>query len=449
MKNIQKIVEKYSDFILKAERDLWAMPETGYFEYKTNAYMAKAFEDMGYKLTKAEDITGFYTVVDTGRPGPTLLILAELDALICPTHPEADKQTGTVHCCGHHAQCAAMLGIAKALTEKEVLEGLSGRIKLCVVPAEEGIEVSKRKELIKNGVIGFTSGKAEFIRRRYFDDVDLAYMVHIGNNGPEGKKFGFIKGHNGVIRKNITIYGKSSHAGGAPHLGINALNAASTALTTINSLRETFREDDKIRIHSIITKGGSSVNAVPDEVIIESYVRGANVKAILDANNKVNRAVSSVAVAFGASVKIEDLPGSEPMNDNQMLNEIAMQTVEEVYGKGVAQQKGFLSSSTDMGDVSVLFPAIHGYAYGATGTSHGKDYFIVDPKNACVDNAVFQVCMACNLLKNNAEKAKEVIANYTPVFKSVEEFLQHKKTINKNKQTVKYNEDGTITIDIN
>ncbi|MBE7081720.1 MAG: amidohydrolase, partial [Clostridiales bacterium] len=176
MKNIQKIVEKYSDLILKAERDLWKIPETGFFEYKTNDYMIKAFEKMGYTLTKAEDITGFYTVVDTGKEGPTVLILAELDALICPTHPECDKETGAVHCCGHHVQCATMLGIAAALTEKEVLEGLSGRIKLCVVPAEEGIEQSRRKELVKKGIIKYLSGKPEFIRRGYFNDVDLAFM---------------------------------------------------------------------------------------------------------------------------------------------------------------------------------------------------------------------------------------------------------------------------------
>ena len=163
MKNIEKIVQKYTDLVVKAERDLWNMPETGYFEYKTNDYMIKAFEKMGYELTKAENITGFYTVVDTGKPGPTVLVLAELDALICPTHPECDKETGAVHCCGHHVQCATMLGIASALKEKEVLEGLSGKIKLCVVPAEEGIEQSRRKELVKQGIIKYLSGKSEFI----------------------------------------------------------------------------------------------------------------------------------------------------------------------------------------------------------------------------------------------------------------------------------------------
>lgn len=175
--------------------------------------MVKAFEDMGYELTKAENITGFYTVVDTGKPGPTILVLAELDALICDSHPECDKETGAVHCCGHHAQCAAMLGIASALKEKEVLDGLCGKIKLCVVPAEESIEQSRRKELVKQGIIQYLSGKPEFIRRGYFNDVDLAFMVHQTIDQPEGYKFGVVEGHNGVIRKKTTFHGKAAHAG--------------------------------------------------------------------------------------------------------------------------------------------------------------------------------------------------------------------------------------------
>ena len=56
--------------------------------------MIEEFEKMGYKLTLADGITGFYTVVDTGKPGPTVLVLAELDSLINFQHPEHDKETG-------------------------------------------------------------------------------------------------------------------------------------------------------------------------------------------------------------------------------------------------------------------------------------------------------------------------------------------------------------------
>lgn len=144
---IKQLVEKHKDLILKAEKDIWKTPEVGYKEFKTDAYMKAAFRKLGYEITEAEGITGFYTVIDTGKDGPTVLALAELDALYCADHPDCDKDTKAVHACGHHAQCAAMLGLAAALKENGALDGLCGKIKLCLVPAEEGIEIEYRMNL--------------------------------------------------------------------------------------------------------------------------------------------------------------------------------------------------------------------------------------------------------------------------------------------------------------
>ena len=80
---LKSLVDSCRDLILKTERDIWAKPETGYHEWATNAYMEKIFEDLGYSLTKAGDIPGFYTDLDTGKPGPKVAILGELDSLIC------------------------------------------------------------------------------------------------------------------------------------------------------------------------------------------------------------------------------------------------------------------------------------------------------------------------------------------------------------------------------
>ena len=94
MKSINKAIKKHEKLILDAERYIWQHPETGYKEEKSSAYMAEKFRELGYELTMAEGITGFYTVLDTKRPGPEILVLGELDSIICPTHPEADPTTG-------------------------------------------------------------------------------------------------------------------------------------------------------------------------------------------------------------------------------------------------------------------------------------------------------------------------------------------------------------------
>ena len=119
----------------------------------------------------------------------------------------------------------------------------------------------------------------------------------------------------------------------------------------------------------------------------------------------------------------------------------------EICSSDKILQREFLSSSTDMGDISTLFPTIHAYACGAKGVLHGKDFVIADPENACIDSAKFQVGLLLRLLENGAEKANLIIKNYTPVFGSIEEYIQHKTTLNMSKETVIYNENGTITLD--
>ena len=277
MEKLIKAVEKHTDLILKSERWLWAHPETGYKEYETAKYMTEKFTELGYDLVQAGDIPGFYTVIDTGRPGPTLLILAELDSIICFGHKECNPKTGAVHSCGHHAQSAALIGIAAALKEPGVLDGLSGKIKLCSVPAEELLEIEFRNELRKKGVIKYMGGKSEFLYRGYFDDVDLAFMVHTS----VGETFASSLGANGCIAKKIIFKGVASHAGGSPWNGKNALYAATCGINACNALRETFKDADQIRFHPIITSGDAMVNAIPETVTAESYVRGKTFESIL------------------------------------------------------------------------------------------------------------------------------------------------------------------------
>ena len=90
VKQLKDIVAGQRDLMFTAERQIWKHPETGYREWKTHAYLKEEFEKLGYQLTEAGNIPGFYTDIDTGRPGPKLLIMGEMDSLIVSTHPECD-----------------------------------------------------------------------------------------------------------------------------------------------------------------------------------------------------------------------------------------------------------------------------------------------------------------------------------------------------------------------
>jgi len=440
-KRINDAVEKNRDLILNAERYIWKNPETGYKEFKTSKYLAEQFEALGYALTYAEGITGFYTVIDTGREGPEVMILGELDSIICPEHKDADPETGAVHSCGHNAQCAALLGIAAALKEPDALDGLCGRIRLCAVPAEELLEIEYRKELRAQGKIRYFGGKTEFLSRGMFDGVDIAFMVHTSGT------YSVYGGMVGCIAKNIIYKGTAAHAGGSPWSGKNALYAANCGLNAINAIRETFKEQDIIRVHPIITHGGDMVNAIPARVSLESYVRGKTLDAITEENKKVNRALIGAAISIGTQIEIIDIPGYAPLvNDAGMVQLARDAAAIAIPNENFYTSDVFISGSTDMGDLSCIMPVVHPYAGGATGTGHGSDYEIADPVAACVDNAKWQVTMLHLLLCDGAERAQKILAEFTPRFSTKEAFLAYQDSLFTEGDLIEYREDGSIHV---
>ena len=426
MQNLINAVDKHKQLILDAERYLWAHPETGYKEFKTNEYLIEKFTGLGYDVKRAEGITGFYTVIDTGRKGPEILVLGELDSVLCPSHKDADSVTGAVHSCGHNAQTATLLGIAAALKEPNALDGLCGKIRLCAVPAEELLEIDYRLDLMKQGKISFFGGKPEFLSRGYFDGVDIAFMVHT----TAGTEFCVNLGGVGCIAKKVIYKGLAAHAGGSPWLGKNALYAANCGLNACNALRETFKESDVIRFHPIITCGGDMVNAIPEKVTIESYVRGKTFEAIKSANKRINQALIGSALSLDANVEIIDKSGYAPYENTPSMIQLAKDALSLVAPERKFDQRQIFSSgSTDMGDLGTIMPIVHPYAPGAVGLCHGNDYQIDNPEDACVLNAKWQLAMLYLLLKDNGERAIQIKNNFTPAFKSKEEYLEYCKSI--------------------
>lgn len=443
MKELFQAVEEYKDLILEAERYIWTHPETGYREVGTSKYMAECFKKLGYdNLVMAGNIPGFYTVVDTGREGPEVLILAELDSLVCPNHKESDPKTGYVHACGHHAQCAALLGIAAALKNEKVLARLCGRVRLCTVPAEELIEIEYRTELKEKGIIRYYGGKGEFLSRGYFDGVDMAFMVHTSGT------FHVMKGSVGCVAKSMTYKGRSAH-GAAAWEGVNALYAAMQGINAANALRETFEEKDIVRFHPIVTHGGEVVNAIPEKVTLESFVRGATFDAMMRENRKINQALCGAALSMGANIEIDDFPGYAPLYNDKAMIDLAAEAAEIAVPEiPFVIDPEMNSGSTDMGELCGLMPVIHPYMAGADGICHGDNYCIKDPYTACVKSAKWQVAMLVLLLENGAARAKEIIANFKPQFASKEEYLEFIDSINCRGDRIVYNQDGTATVNI-
>ena len=441
-------VEKHRQMILDAERWLWAHPQTGFTEWEAHNYLVEKYEALGYTLTLAGNIPGFYTEVDTGRPGPKLAIFGELDALDIANHPESVN--GMTHCCGHNGQSAALLGIAAALKEPGALDGLCGSIRLVVVPAEEMIQLAFREDLRKKGVIQYMGGKVEFMVRGLLDGVDIAMMVHGSAAGPEeAYDFSGLLGMNGCMAKTIRYKGKSSHAGGAPHLGVNAQYAAMLGLQACNDLRETFQENDSIRFHPIMMGVNCAVNIIPDEMKIESYVRGKSLEAIKRENIKVNRALTGAALALGAGVELSDRPGYSPEYHDPAFMKLVEECCCDLVGEDRVKfdYQSWSTGSSDFGDITCVMPGVQFFAAGAVGTGHGIDYFIKDPNRMCVNAVKAQLFVADALLRDDAAAARKIIADYQPQYPSIRAYLDAINELILDKDAVRYDENGNAVVD--
>ncbi len=432
-------VEKHRDEVFDAHDYFWAHPATGFREWEVSDYLSAAFEKLGYTLKRAGDIPGFYADIDTGRPGPRVVLMGEMDCLIIPSHPDARPETGCVHACGHHAQSAALLAVAAALKEPGALDGLSGSIRLMAVPAEELTEVPYREELRRRGVIRFYGGKQEFLARGYLDGCDMAMMVHTSYG--EGLFEFPNRGDNGLLIKTAVFTGRAGHSGYSPQLTVNAMAAATLAVSSMNAVRETFRDDDYYRIQMTNLTGDNL------RCSLELKLRGATAEKIAMLNRRVNRALAGAAASIGASVEISDRAGYSPMINDPDFAKVFCRAANLLDTEHtLVPGNDWTAACTDMGDVSALMPIIHPYSMGAAGPAHTDTYRIKSREMACINSAKAQILTLEFLLENSAAEARQIIAGYKPVYQSRNEYVKALESYMTDRALVQTNEDGSVTL---
>lgn len=398
-------------------------PELGFKEFKTSAKFRNFLDGKGISHRDNLALTGVRGDLAGKSHNFRVAIMGEMDALAVPDHKDADPETGAVHACGHAAQLASVVAAAAALKDSGVMEELDGDVVFLAVPAEEYIEVEYRNRLCEEGKISLALGKSQMILEGVFDDIDVSIMQHttICN---DTYRVGATSTYNGYVAKLIEYSGKAAHAGAAPWEGINALNAAMLGLMGIHLQRETFRDEDHIRVHPIITKGGDIVNTVPDDVKLETYIRGATPETILSTAEKVDRALNAGADAIGASCKIKTFPGALPCVQCEDLNKLMYDNLRTLAGDEAAYYcSGFGGGSSDQGDVSALIPSIQSYFSGAQGGLHQVSYELVDRENAILTAAKAMLMLTVDLLYDGAEMGLRVKKNFKPMM-TKEQYLK-------------------------
>lgn len=294
------------------------------------------------------------------------------------------------------------------------------------VPAEECLETEWRMQEIKKGRLHFLGGKAELLCRGAFEGVDVVLSMHAGfrNDGT----ISIVGSHKGFTSKNVTFKGRSAHAAADPKNGINALYMANIALNALNALRETFSDNETVRVHPIITKGGTVVNAIPEEVCVECQCRAKNMETVLSISKQFDNAMGAGAYAFGGKVVIDTQLGYLPYRPVKELDQVAMQVADDILGKGKWEQEGHNCGSTDLGDLNEVIPGIQVFVNYTHGVHHAADYRIADRKIYEI-SPLFLAVMTCKLLDNNGELAKKVKEAHKPLFANAQGYCNYVKAL--------------------
>lgn len=421
-KLILEAIDQHRDEIIEFARDIYDHGELGYKEFNTAEKFIKKMKELGLRTETGLAITGTKAYLNEEKKDTaSLALLGELDALRIPEHAHANPETDAAHCCGHHAQMAGIFGAALALTVPEIAEKLDGQVVFFATPAEEYGEIGFKNELRAQGKIKYGGGKCELLRIGAFDDIDLCITYHIapGNDIIVGSGTG-----NGFVSKVIRCLGKAAHAAGTPEQGVNALSAASLGLQALGLNRETFRDEDCVRVHPIITKGGNLVNVVPDEVVVETLVRAKTIEAFTDAAKKTDRSFQAGAVAMGAKVEITTLPGYLPTLAEEALPELKRAAELSAPETNVIEASGHTGGSTDVGDVQHLMPVYTFNTGGVKGGLHQVEFEVTDEEEAYIVTAKMFALGAYGLLKEKAARSRELVKNYKPVFENSAKYAE-------------------------
>jgi amidohydrolase len=306
-------------------RRIYENPELGFEERKALRWVSAFLREAGFSVEPgtAGIETAFRAEVRGEKDRPNVALLAEYDAL-----------KGLGHACGHNLICAASVGAAAAL--HRAAPRLPGTLTVLGTPAEEG-----------------GGGKVIMVDRGVFNGIDAAMMFHPSRDN------WWVRGALACQPLSIKFRGRPAHAAAMPERGINALNALLLTFHAIDSLRQHVPAD--VRIHGIITHGGDAPNIVPAYAEAEFLVRAARRKTLDEVMIKVKRCADAGAAATGATVEMEEGLVYAERNNNRVLAGLFGENMRRLGIAGDEPPASAGVGSSDIGNVSMVVPAIHPY----------------------------------------------------------------------------------------
>lgn len=332
MSELKNQISQFIDTNAKIYQDIslaiHAKPEVSDFEYFASQTLSEQLKKEGFEieLPAAGHRTGFAATYKSNKPGPTVVFLAEYDAL-----------AGLGHGCGHNVFGATSALAGAAL--KSIVDQIGGEVRVYGTPGEEGGQ---------NG-----SAKGSFVKKGYLNDVDFALCTHPGS----GSEDGLSTRNYACAPVDIEFWGKPAHAAGCPQDGINALDAQILTYAAIGVLRQQLT--DRIRIHGVIVEGGTAPNVIPEYTKAKYYIRAADIDTLHELYEKVENIVRGSALQTGCT-------SSMKLYQNLVENMVLTPSLDAIYEKYITELGNtvkhvadvVMPGSSDVGNISQVVPTI-------------------------------------------------------------------------------------------
>lgn len=327
---VKSAIAQERNHVVEVAETIRLNPEIGYEEVMASQLLADHLKEAGYDVEKPYCglATAFRATRRSGKPGPTVAVLAEYDAL-----------KGIGHGCGHNLIAGS--GLATAIGIASVINEIGGNFVVIGTPAEEG-----------------GGGKIKLMDKGAFDDIDAALMIHHAGNQtgaplqwPDGTCLA-------VAHLDIEYFGKPAHSAADPYNGVNALNAVIKLFTGIDAMRQHVHMES--RIHGIITHGGDAANVVPKYTSARMYVRAASRDYLEELMRLVTNIADGAALMTGCELKITEDNTCFDMRPNYTLGKRCYENMKEVGLDLDHGREGRGMHSTDFGNVSYKVPSVTG-----------------------------------------------------------------------------------------
>lgn len=345
--NVKELAKEQESYVIQCRHYLHSHPELSTKEVNTTRFIKEELEKMGVEVQEFEGITGCVGTIKGDKPGKTVMLRADIDALPITENPGksyCSLNPGVMHACGHDCHTSMLLGAAKILSAHR--DEIHGTVKLIFQMAEE---IGRKSE--------------EYVKRGAHEGVDAIFGMHIWSAVPAGK-VNFESGERMACsdRFTIKIHGKSSH-GSAPHEGKDAIIAGAAAIQALQTIPSRINNPFNALVVTVgIFNGGTKENIIADQAELTGTVRAFNREFRNSMPEVIKSVVEPVVKGYGCSAEVDYYFGPSPLiNDHEDLVQIARGAASKEMGEDALIPLKKMTGAEDFSVYMETVPGVFGY----------------------------------------------------------------------------------------